>query len=350
MNNKNYKAILYAIFAAILFGINAPISKVLLDKISPVLMASLLYFGAAIGMLVVKMIINLNKKEHNKKESFKKNQIKYIILMIVLDILAPIFLMIGINNTTSANASLLINFEIVATSIIALVIFKEIISKKLWVAIFLIVISSILLSFENFSSLSFSIGSIFVIIACICWGLENNCTKMLSKNDTYNVVIIKGFGSSVGSFIIAFIVGIELVEFSYVVIACLLGFVSYGLSIFFYVLSQRSLGAAKTSAFYAFAPFIGVTLSFFIFKDKPSIVFISALIIMIIGAILAAIDYHKHEHIHHFLVHEHSHCHDDKHHNHQHEAYHEEHNHIHTHKQIIHNHIHQNDLHHSHIH
>ncbi len=55
--------------------------------------------------------------------------------------------------------------------------------------------------------------------------------------------------------------------------ALVLGFVAYGLSIYFYVRAQRDLGAAKTSAFYAAAPFIGVILSFAIFRTPLSILF-----------------------------------------------------------------------------
>ncbi|MDY2575466.1 MAG: EamA family transporter [Bacilli bacterium] len=63
----------------------------------------------------------------------------------------------------------------------------------------------------------------------------------------------------------------------------LLGFVSYGLSILFYVLAQRYLGAAKTSAFYAINPFIGCLLSFVLLKETINYSFFIALIFMIIG-------------------------------------------------------------------
>ena len=63
----------------------------------------------------------------------------------------------------------------------------------------------------------------------------------------------------------------------------LLGFVAYGLSIVFYIYAQRELGAAKTSAYYAIAPFIGVALSLVIFTEIPSLYFLIALVIMIAG-------------------------------------------------------------------
>lgn len=210
--------------------------------------------------------------------------------MVLLDIAAPIFLMIGLTMTTSANASLLNNFEIVATSVIALCIFKEVISKRLWLAIFLLTFSSILLSVEDIKSLSLSLGSIFVLGACICWGFENNCTRMLSSKNPLEIVIIKGFGSGIGSLCIALFLGERYTNFSYILIALLLGFVAYGLSILLYIYAQRYLGAAKTSTYYAVSPFIGVLLSFLIFRQPPTPLFLIAFGIMLAGAFLAATD------------------------------------------------------------
>ena len=210
--------------------------------------------------------------------------------MVVLDIADPILLMIGLTKTTAANASLLNNFEIVATSLIALCVFKEAISKRLWTAIVLVTFASALLSLEDISSFSFSAGSVFVLLACVCWGFENNCTRMLSSKNPVQIVIIKGFGSGIGSFLIAMAVNEHFTDIRCILIALLLGFVSYGLSILFYIYAQRFLGAAKTSAYYAFAPFIGAILSLLIFRELPSVSFLIALIIMLAGAWLASSD------------------------------------------------------------
>ena len=194
----------------------------------------------------------------------------------------------GINHTTAANASLLNNFEIVATAIIALCLFKETISKKLWIAITLITIASLILSFEDMSSLSFSLGSIFVLLSCVGWGFENNCTRQISGKDPLQIVAIKGCCSGTVTMIIALVSGERMNNSVYFIAALLLGFVSFGLSNFFYIFAQRKLGAAKTSAYYAISPFIGTLLSFIIFKQVPTIPFLIALVIMLAGAYLAA--------------------------------------------------------------
>ena len=276
------KAIFYAILAAALYALNAPVSKLLLQNVSPTMMAGFLYLGAGIGMATISLV--RSKTGHGKREMrLTKKDLPYTLGMVVLDIAAPIFLMIGLTRTTAANASLLNNFEIVATSIIALMIFKEKIGKKLWIAIGLITLSSILLSVEDAGSFQFSFGSLFVLAACVCWGLENNCTRCLSKSDPLEIVMIKGFGSGIGSIIIGLVVGESLPVWSDILKIMLLGFVAYGLSIYFYVYAQRDLGAAKTSAYYAIAPFIGVLLSFIVFREIPGVLFFIALVIMIAG-------------------------------------------------------------------
>ena len=276
------KAIFYAILAASLYALNAPVSKLLLKDVPPTMMAGMLYLGAGIGMTLMGLV---RSKTGNGKQEMQltKKDLPYTLGMVILDIAAPILLMIGLSRTPAANVSLLNNFEIVATSIIALLIFKERIGKRLWIAISLITLSSILLSVEDANSFSFSIGSLYVLAACVCWGLENNCTRCLSKSDPLEIVVIKGFGSGIGSVIIGLAVGEALPLWGDILKILLLGFVAYGLSIYFYVYAQRELGAAKTSAYYAVAPFIGVLLSFIIFREIPGILFFIALAIMIAG-------------------------------------------------------------------
>lgn len=282
-------AIFWAILAAGLYALNAPVSKLLLEEVPPTMMAALLYLGAGMGLAMVRLVQRMTGK--GKKEvPLTKKDMPYTVGMVMLDIAAPIFLMVGLTMTTAANASLLNNFEIVATAVIALFIFREAISGRLWLAIVLVTISSAILSVEDVTSFTFSYGSIFVLLACVCWGLENNCTRMISHKDPLEIVVIKGFGSGLGSLVLAFCLGENALPLVYGVCTLLLGFVAYGLSIFFYIYAQRYLGAAKTSAYYALAPFMATALSLVIFREKPSISFFIALLIMAVGTYFASTD------------------------------------------------------------
>lgn len=161
------KGIAFAILAAALYAVNAPFSKILLDCIPPTLMAGFLYVGAGIGMIIIALVRKIRKTETNELK-LTKSELPYTVAMILLDIAAPICLMFGLNATTAANASLLNNFEIVATAIIALMIFKEKISQRLWFGILFITVSCGILSFEDISSLQFTYGSLFVLLAAVC--------------------------------------------------------------------------------------------------------------------------------------------------------------------------------------
>lgn len=284
---KTKLATFFALLAAALYAISSPFSKILLRELSPTMMAAFLYLGAGIGMSFVGLVRRCRGRADVQLHLTRK-ELPYTVAMVVLDIAAPIFLMIGLNMTTAANASLLNNFEIVTTALIALVFFKEAVSKRLWFAIVLITLSSIILSFEDMSSFSFSAGSLFVLLACTCWGIENNCTRALSEKDPLEIVVVKGFGSGLGSLLIALAIGDGFGPLPYILATLLLGFVAYGLSIFFYVSAQRELGAAKTSAYYAISPFIGTLLSLCIFRQLPTVNFLLALCIMAVGTYFAS--------------------------------------------------------------
>lgn len=301
LNKKGKRtAVFMALLAALLYAISTPFSKALLVHIDSTVLASLLYFGAGIGISIL-WVFTPEKKE-KRKNNLVKSDFPYTLWMILLDIAAPICLMVGLSTATAANVSLLNNFEIVATSVIAFLIFKEPVSKRLWTAIALITFASMVLSFQDASSIKLSYGSIFVLIACVCWGIENNCTREISGKNIYEIVILKGLFSGLGSLLIAFIMKKSFPEMRYVLYALLLGFVAYGLSIFIYIEAQKELGAAKTSAYYAVAPFIGSFLSLVILHERVTFLFIIALFIMIAGTTLVSYDtlviHHKHMHTH----------------------------------------------------
>jgi drug/metabolite transporter (DMT)-like permease len=339
-----------ALLAAVLYGISAPFSKLLLERIPPTLLASLLYLGAGLGMGILQLVRRMGSSTA-REARLARSDLPYIVGMIALDIAAPILLMLGLRATTAETASLLNNFEIVATSIVAMVFFREAIGNRLWVAIGLITAASVILSVPDPSRLAMTPGSLLVLAACVCWGLENNCTRMLSLKDPVQIVVIKGFGSGTGAMIIALLAGAWTFEAPYFLLALLLGFFAYGLSVYFYILAQRRLGAARTSSFYAAAPFIGVLLSWVALREAITPTFLVAFLLMAVGALFVVSEVHRHRHVHDPVVHDHMHSHDDEHHVHDHETVIiGEHSHVHTHVAVEHQHRHTPDMHHRHRH
>jgi len=358
-NLATYRSILMAVIAAFVYGAAAPVSKILLRELPPVFLAGLLYCGAGFGMLFIGLVEKcLERTKGRKKEAnLGKEDLVWVVGMILLDVLAPILLLLGLSRISSANASLLFNFEIVTTTIVASIVFKEAIGKRLLLAIGIITTASILLSFENFSAFQFSFGSVLVLGACVAWGFENNCTRNISGKSPLQIVVLKGVFAGLTSLVIG--LATEKVSFVWLPIlgALLTGFIGYGLSVFFYVRAQRDLGAARTSTYYAIAPFTGVFFSFLLFGTGLNLKFCVAFVLMSIGAYFAVSEAHRHAHHHEPIIHEHSHTHDDMHHGHSHEGTDVTlksevtiHSHLHTHEDVEHNHKHTPDIHHRHGH
>ena len=333
------KAIVFALLAAVFYAVNVPVSKLLLEEIGPTMLAALLYLGAGLGIGLLWLV---NPKDRAKAEKLNKKDLPFVIGMIALDIAAPIFLMLGVRYGNASSASLLGNFEIVATTVIALLVFREAVSGRLWCAVGLITLASALLSFEGAESFRLSTGSLLVLLAASCWGLENNCTRKISSKSTYEIVILKGVFSGLGALTIALLRGEEFPAAKWIGAALCLGFVAYGLSIFLYVRAQSTLGAAKTSAYYAVAPFIGAALSFAVLREKLSGLYLAALAVMIAGTVLVVIDTLKRRHTH-LHTHTITHTHDGT--THTHTIAHE---HPHNHYLSEEEHRHHHELHHSH--
>ena len=337
-----------AVLAAACYGFSVPFSKLLLNTLPPVLLAALLYLGAGLGMTALRLF---SRRAARTEAKLSRADLPFTALMIALDIAAPIFLLLGLSKTSAGNVSLLSNFEIAATAVIALLFFREPVGGRMWTVILIVTAACFMLSVENFQSFSISTGSLFVLAACACWGLENNCTRMLSLKDPMQIVILKGLGAGAGALITALILGQTHAAVLPAALALLLGFSAYGLSIYFYIRAQRHLGAARTSAFYAFAPFIGAALSALLFGQAITLPYMLALALMILGAALAAQETHSHFHRHERTEHEHRHGHGDGHHTHEHPyPVRGEHSHMHTHEVIEHTHPHAPDLHHTHAH
>jgi len=293
LSGESGKAVLLALVAAVMYAFSTPLSKRLLESLPPVLLAGLLYFGAGIGAAALLLIGGKRAKISSGVSAFSRQEMPFAVAMVLLDVLAPVLLLFGLRSASAASTSLLNNFEIVATALFALFAFRESISTRLWIAVALITVGSCLLTFDANEAFTFSGGSILVLLATVCWGLENNCTRKLSQNNPLLIVAVKGIGSGLVSLAIGFAVGERLAGIWVVLLAMLAGFFTYGISIACYIRAQRWLGAAKTSAYYAAAPFIGAVLSFLLLGERANGLFFVALLFMGAGAFFATFDRSK---------------------------------------------------------
>jgi drug/metabolite transporter (DMT)-like permease len=345
----NLPFIIQALLAALFFGASAPLSKLLLGEVPPVLMAAFLYLGSGTGISLVKLSQRMTSSQ--KEAGIRRSDSGWLAGAIITGgILAPIILMISLQATPASTASLLLNFEGVATTLIALFFFRESISRRAIAAILAITLASIFLttisqSANSLGNFGFSLGALGILLACTLWGLDNNFTRNISPKDPLTIVAWKGLVAGTFSLFLGLLLGQQLPALRSILGILLLGFISYGLSTMLFIYSMRGLGASRTSALYGTAPLAGVILSIIIFQDPITWSFMVAAILMVAGAFLLSSEEHAHFHIHQPIVHDHRHIHDEFH---DHDTAGVTHSHDHEHPRTEHEHGHMPDIHHRH--
>ena len=353
--NDRILASIQALMAAAFFGISAPLAKLLLGNIDPIFLAGLLYIGSGLGTLIFRFFRRIFSAGVEQEARLGRQELPGLAGAIVFGgVAAPILLMFSLQAAPAATASLLLNFEGVATTLLAFALFHEAIGRKVGLAVVLVTLASILLSWQPGGTLGITMGALGVLGACFFWGLDNNFTRTISAKDPLQIVTIKGLTAGTFSCLLSIILGKPLPMLSQSLLAMFLGSISYGLSIVLFVYAMRGLGAARTSTLFGLAPFIGMLLSFLIFKDNLTVLFFIAMPLMVLGAWLLLGENHTHNHIHTELHHEHRHNHQDGHHDHVHteivSPLVKSHSHVHIHEEQDHSHPHNPDMHHRHGH
>ena len=204
MVRTSWSPVGYALLSATLFGISTPLSKILVGDISPVLLVSFLYLGTAIGMFLLGKILKSGHSPLSGEAGIKIHDIPWLLVAILAGgVIAPILLMSSLEITPAATASLLLNFEGVATMIIAFVVFRESVGKRIWIALGIITVASILLSWNPGAAFGLSVGAVGILLACVFWGIDNNSTRNISGKDPLAIVTLKGFFAGIMALVIA---------------------------------------------------------------------------------------------------------------------------------------------------
>jgi len=333
-----------ALVAAALFGVSAPAAKVLLREIEPVLLAAFLYLGSGLGLFLYRFLLPAGGQNARAEAGIEKADIPWVVGAVLAGgIAAPVVLMFSLRVTPAATASLLFNFETVATTLIAALVFREAVGRRVWWAIILVTVASILLSLNIDGQWGISAGALGVLTACALWGIDNNFTRNISAKDPLAIVTIKSLGAGGFSLALAILLKNPLPGLPATLGAMLLGCFSYGFSIVLFIRAMRCLGAARASAMFAVAPFIGVLISLLVLRETPGTLFFISLPFMAAGVALLISEEHNHTHVHDTVSHEHSHCHNEEHHSHDHVDGDFSPN-------VFHSHPHTPDIHHRHTH
>jgi drug/metabolite transporter (DMT)-like permease len=342
--------ILYALLSAALFGVSAPLAKLLLGEISPWLLAGLLYLGSGLGLALVRRVHRSNEAGLSRRD------LPWFGAAVLSGgVIGPVLLVFGLAQSSASEAALLLNLESVLTLGIAWIVFKENVDRRLLIGAVAIVAGALVLSWPHDAAVGVAPnaigGPLLIAGACLAWAIDNNFTRKVSAADPMQIAMLKGLAAGIVNVAIALALGAPLPGLGALAGAGALGFFSYGVSLTLFVLALRHLGTARTGAYYALAPFIGAGVAILLLGEPIGIAFVAGGLLMAIGLWLHLTEQHQHEHAHEPLEHEHVHVHDE-HHQHEHvpgtPA--EPHVHQHRHARLIHRHPHYPDLHHRHSH
>jgi drug/metabolite transporter (DMT)-like permease len=345
-----------ALAAALLFGASTPLAKLLLGTSHPLLLAGLLYLGSGLGLgiLVIGRAFagRRNEKAISTLARTPAAEVPWLAGAIVFGgVFGPALLMAGLTHTSGAAAALLLNLEGVLTAVLAWVAFRENTDRKIVLGMVAIVAAGVPLAWEP-GGATFSVGALLIAGACLCWAIDNNLTRKVSTNDAMLVACLKGVFAGTCNTVLAVAAGAQFPSWSTIGLSLLVGFFGYGLSLALFVVGLRTLGTARTGAYFSVAPLFGVVLSLAIWPDLPGPLFWIAAALMGLGVWLHLRERHEHLHTHELLVHSHSHRHDE-HHQHTHDFPwdgKQRHVHPHRHEVLTHKHAHYPDIHHRHDH
>ncbi len=346
------RGIVYALAAAVLFGIGTPLAKLLVGAAPPLLLAGLLYAGSGLGLLLVLGIRRIIASHGTSISLPQHGEWLWLGATILFGgVAGPVALLYGLVSTAASTASLLLNLEAVFTALLAWLLFRENYERRVALGMLSIVAGGLVLAWTPGQSSRASAGAGLVAVACLFWALDNNLTRKVAASDALLIASLKGLVAGLVNTGLALALGATLPSAGIVAGAAAVGLVGYGVSLVLFVLALRHLGSARTGAYFSVAPFFGAIVALALRNEPLSSQLILGGVLMAVGVWLHLTERHGHLHTHEPQEHSHPHTHDD-HHQHAHDSWdgREPHTHVHVHAPLVHSHAHYPDLHHRHPH
>ena len=335
-----------ALLAATLFGISTPLLQRAGASVGPLTTAALLYAGAALAGALLRRPVE-------REAALRGSDVPRLLAMGRFGAaIGPVALAWGLQRTSATSGSLMLALEALFTALLARLLYRESLGRRVWSAMLLLLGGSVVLVLDAGSAGRIgALGLAAVLVATAAWGVDNTLSRVLAERDPGQVVLAKG---ALGALLTAAgAVGLQEPMPAAGAAAALLaiGATGYGLSLRLYLLAQRAFGAARTGSVFAFAPFIGASVAIALGDRSPGLATAAGGALMLAGVVVHLAESHGHEHMHEALEHEHAHVHDDGHHDHAHAPMPAgAHSHRHRHEPTRHAHPHVPDAHHAHRH
>lgn len=268
--------------SAVLFGLSAPVSKVLLPQVSPWLLAGILYLGAGLGL----SLIRLARPQSERTDRLRREDLPRLMAIILTGgAVGPVLLLIGLARVPGVVGSLLLNLEAVFTMMFAVLAYHERLGRLESLGAFLVVAGALVITGRPESWHANLLGALAIMGACLAWGLDNNLTRQISARDPIQIVQVKTLSAGLGNVVLAALAG-HRAPAGIVPAALALGFVSYGLSIVLDVYALRLVGAAREAAFFAVAPFAGAVVAVPLLHERFTAPDYAAGMLMALGIVL----------------------------------------------------------------
>lgn len=311
----------------------------------PLRLAGLLYLGAAITVLPWAL---RGPRAQNRWRA--RNVARLAGVIVFGGVLGPIALLFGLTRAPASSVALWLSLETVFTALFAVLLFREHVGARGWIAVVVITAASIAIASP--SEFEAGTAALLVATACACWGLDNNLTAVIDGFTPAQSTFAKGLAAGATNLALSAVVGDARLELGDVGYALAIGALAYGASLVLYVAGAQQLGATRSQMIFSSAPFFGAALAWAALGESLTIVHVLGALAMAAALVFVHRDQHAHEHDHEALVHTHWHRHDDAHHDHSHPgvAASAGHTHEHAHTALTHSHAHEPDLHHRHAH
>jgi len=349
-NHPALKGGLLALLAAALFGLSTPMVQSLGQGVGSFTTAALLYAGAAIVAWVL-------RHPAAREAGIRQTDVPRLLAMAGTGaVIGPVALAWGLQHTSGSSASLMLTLEAVFTAVLAWRWYGETLDRRVTTAVLLMLLGGVVLVLEQGAAGQVQLlGLLAVMLATLAWGVDNTLSRGVADRDPGQVVMVKATLGVACTATLALLFHEPLPPAAKALGLLAVGATGYGLSLRFYLLAQRSFGAARTGSVFAFAPFMGAAGAFALGDRSGTWWMVGAGALMLLGVALHLMESHAHPHTHDELAHEHAHSHDDGHHDHTHEGMHDakstgSHSHWHRHERLTHTHAHVPDAHHGHTH
>jgi drug/metabolite transporter (DMT)-like permease len=336
------------LLAAATFGVSVPIAKRIGADADPQQLAGVLYLGAALSLGTARWL-----RPSRGEAPLRRADLPVLAMVTATGgVIAPVLLLVGLQQTSGVAGSLLLNLEGPCTVVLAVAVFGEHLGGRALLGGVSILAGGALLGLDRSGGGTTATGVALIVMACAMWAVDNNLTQRLTDRDPLQLVTVKAAGAAALNLAMAWARGADLPSSGLLCAALALGGVSYGLSVLLDAHALRLLGAAREAAWFATAPFAGAITAVAVFGEPVRGLELAALGMMAAGVVALLADDHDHLHDHAVLEHDHRHVHD-AHHHHHHEAWDpmgEPHAHRHRHAAFAHRHAHTADRHHRHGH